>query len=177
MFTGKRVTDEQEDMLKEIETTNETYFDDWPLIWKSFRNKGYITVFNSDMPRYSLFHYMLKGFKKKSFDYNYHQFWRVLTPSKVHSQSSYCFGNTHRAQITFDLFKRHVTTMSDKLQFIYNSLGELPHDVENQIEQADYALKDMWQELYTGGYLNKSVVFFLSDHGIRYGNIRKTITG
>lgn len=142
-----------------------------------FSAKGYATVFNEDMPKYGLFHYFAKGFMKKPFDYYYHHFWTLVTNKYVTGASVRCFGNTHRASITIDLVKRHMISLVDKLQFVYSTLSELPHDLDNQVEEVDGDMVQFWSHLYENEYLNKTFVIFASDHGIRHGNIRKTPVG
>lgn len=176
MFTGKRMYNEQDDMLKEVEVNKETYFDDWPFIWKLFKAKGYLTAFNEDMPAYGLFHYMTKGFAKEAFDFDYHWFWKLVTPVPF-VLSQRCFGNVHRAMVTLDVVRRHVMTLSDKLHFTYSALGELPHDLDNVIELADKDIADFWKEAFEFNRLNKTVIIFFSDHGIRHGTLRRTTIG
>lgn len=176
MFLGKRYGNEQSDMQSEVISDENTYYDKWQFIWKLFAEKGYATSFNEDMPSFGLFHYLTKGFMEKPFDYYYHFFWIEVTKG-ISGQDWSCFGNTHRARITIDLTKRHVISMKDKLQFIYSTLSELPHDTDNEIERVDEDLVKFWTELHEHGYLNKTMVVFASDHGIRYGSLRKTAVG
>lgn len=178
MFLGKRYGNDQDDMLTELHVDTGTYFDTWPFIWNLFAKKGYATSFSEDMPTFDLFHYFAKGFKNnKPFDYYYHYFWTKVLQNKVSGQSWYCFGNMHKAMLNIDLTKRQVMTVNDKLQFIFATISELPHDVDNAIEQADGELVKFWTELIEGNYLNKTAVIFASDHGIRLGDIRTTFIG
>lgn len=173
MLLGKRVVDEQDDMLQEMNANNETYFDAWAIIWKMFAAKGYATVYNEDMPHFGLFHYMLKGFVKKPADFYYHLFWNAITAKR----NDFCFYNNPIARIHLDITRRHMITMKDRLQFVYSILSQHAHDYENDIERVDEEMVSFWKQLYVGGYLNKTVIIFCSDHGIRFGKIRSSIVG
>lgn len=177
MLLGKRVVNEQMDMMEEIESTNETYFDSWPIIWKSYSEKGYTTMFNEDMSDYGLFHYQLQGFAEKPTNYYYHQYWNSIIKNRKYNQTYYCFYNTPKAKIHLDLMERHLMSMSHVLQFIFSTLSEHAHNYENDVERIDEELNQFWKRLYEGGYLNKTVIIFASDHGIRFGKIRASITG
>lgn len=177
-LTGKRVIDEQEDMKREMDGEySKIRFDPWPVIWKMFSAKGYATVFNEDMPEWGLFHYLSKGFVKKPVDFYYHTFWLALHWAEDKKHSSYCFANEAKPRIMLDITKRHLVTMSDKLQFIYTFHTELSHDHVNEVERYDEDLVSFWKEMFTYGYLNKTVVLFGSDHGHRFSDIRSTLTG
>lgn len=175
---GKRVYDEQEGMMREVYANyNEIKYDSWPLIWKSFGAKGYATMFNEDKPHWGLFHYLARGFAKKPVDFYYHSFWWILHLLEDKKHSDYCFGNEPKPRILLDILKRHLVTMQDKLQFLYNFHAELSHDRMNEIERYDDDLRQFWKEMFEGGYLNKTVVIFASDHGHRFSSIRSTLVG
>jgi hypothetical protein len=40
-----------------------SFFDNWPLIWKKFRNKEFCTLFIEEMAKHGLFNWEKKGFK------------------------------------------------------------------------------------------------------------------
>lgn len=178
-LTGKRVYHEQDDMPVEVPNFDKLeYYDAIPLIWKFFAAKGYATVFNEDKPEWGLFHYLREGFTKKPTDFYYHIFWEAIRiASKKNDYDHYCFGNTPKGDILLDITKRHLMSMKDTLQFIYSFFVEYSHSYGNEIERADKIYAEFWREMYEDGYLNNTVVIFMSDHGHRFSNIRETLVG
>ncbi|VDL79319.1 unnamed protein product [Nippostrongylus brasiliensis] len=41
------------------------FFDDHPLIWKNFAQKGFVTSYAEDYPEFNLFSYLARGFRRK----------------------------------------------------------------------------------------------------------------
>lgn len=178
MLTGKRVYDEQEDMMKEIDYDyHKIKYDNFPLIWKMFAGKGYATVFNEDKPGWGLFHYLAKGFAQKPVDFYYHTFHMALANAYNKNHTNICFGNVPRPQLVLDLTKRHMIVMKDKLQFVYSFSTELTHDYGNEVQRLDEPYFKFFKELHEGNYLNKTAIIFASDHGHRFSAVRGTIVG
>ena len=44
-------------------------FDNWPIIWKKYAAKGFVTAFVEEMPIYGLFQFNRMGFRSKPTDY------------------------------------------------------------------------------------------------------------
>lgn len=178
-LTGKRAYKEQHNMPDEIPDFDKVqYYDSFPLIWKFFAAKGYATVFNEDKPEWGTFHYLTKGFTKKPTDFYYHIFWEAVRKMvRKNKDSKYCFGNTPKGDLLIDITKRHLMSMKDTLQFIFTFFVEYSHDFGNEIERADKIYAEFWREMFEDGYLNKSAVIFMSDHGHRFSNVRKTLVG
>ena len=64
------------------------FFDDWPLIWKKYSEKGFITSFMEEMARAGLFHYFLNGFVRQPTDYNTRLFHQYIFEDMY---NSYCY--------------------------------------------------------------------------------------
>ena len=47
----------------------ETFFDDWPLIWKAFKAANCATFYSEDNPDYNCYNYLAKGFHQKPVDH------------------------------------------------------------------------------------------------------------
>lgn len=176
MLMGKRVNNDQDDMLREMEGDYSTIrYDSWPLIWKLYAEKGYATVFNEDNPHVGLFHFGANGFTKKPVDYYYHTFWKAVQTES--NQGYTCFRNEPKSRLILDITRRHAMNMNNTLQFVYTSTMELSHDHDNQVELLDDDFYSFWKNLYEGNYLNKTAIIFASDHGLRTGWIRTTLIG
>ena len=64
------------------------YFDDWPIVWKKYSKKGFVTAFLEEMSWCGLFHFNLWGFKKKPTDYQTRPFHMEILEDKYHY---YCY--------------------------------------------------------------------------------------
>jgi hypothetical protein len=56
------------------------YFDDWPIVWKEYSKRGFVTAFMEDAPMFGLFHNFLLGFKSKPTDYQTRPFHMEILP-------------------------------------------------------------------------------------------------
>uniref|UniRef100_A0A914VUW6 Sulfatase N-terminal domain-containing protein n=2 Tax=Plectus sambesii TaxID=2011161 RepID=A0A914VUW6_9BILA len=181
LLTGKRVFNQQNDMPAELlDDVAATHLDHWPFIWKDFAANGYSTVFTEDTPDMGMFRLGAKGFLNKPLDYYYHNFWVMLgwqDYPQFQPTAPLCAGNKPRVKIQLDLVKSHLTKYSGKRQFIYSYWTELSHDQDYEVEKGDVFFRNFFREMHEGGYLNKTAVLFLSDHGHRSSLLTTTLIG
>lgn len=200
-LTGKRVCvagyhDELPcDMSKE-------FFDNWPLIWRNFSQKNYVTHYAEDYPNFNLFKYLSNGFKRRPVDHYFRPFWVKLWSSFLHRRSTHlCFGNVpkHKLQLEYleRLFKVYSETKtatknvendtepnkmeSDEMGksepiFAFSWHTELGHDWMGQISVADQDLAEFFIRLKPQLIPNTILIVF-SDHGHRFDAIRQTQVG
>ncbi|XP_076339153.1 uncharacterized protein LOC143240506 [Tachypleus tridentatus] len=84
----------------------------------------------------------------------------LLTKRKEYSGRGYC------TLFTEDMSK------DDKKYFLFLFIARLTHNVLNYEGYADYPSYDILQCLHNSGTLNRTIIIFLSDHGIRFVKIR-----
>lgn len=182
-LTGKRLFTEQKGMPGEIEWLFglQVKSDNLQLITKEFLAKGYSTTFNEDRPDISLFNFnQFKGFSRKPTDYYYHSFWQaVQNPLPLlQKPATFCFRNSPVGDIFVDITKRQLISMKDKLQFIFAMFNYYSHDNDGaRITHADELYRNFFRDMVEGGYLNRTAVIFMSDHGHRFTPMRKTLVG
>ena len=70
------------------ERLNRINFDDWPIIWKKYSEKGFLTAFLEEMSWCGLFHFNLKGFKAQPTDYQLRPFHMKIMDQKY---NYYCY--------------------------------------------------------------------------------------
>uniref|UniRef100_A0AC35G9T5 Uncharacterized protein n=1 Tax=Panagrolaimus sp. PS1159 TaxID=55785 RepID=A0AC35G9T5_9BILA len=72
-LTGKRVqtVGYENEMPSDM---SDKFFDDWPIIWKDFKQQGYATYYAEDYPDYNLFKYLSNGFQKSPTDHYFRPF-------------------------------------------------------------------------------------------------------
>lgn len=179
VLTGKRVYDGEPNMTREFNVDyQEIYFDDWPLIWKNFSSKGYVTLFNEDCPYWGLFNMLAKGFKQKTTDHNYRPYWNQWRNVPLNNVSKYfCFGNVPEVETQLDIITRAFYTHNHRLKWLYNFVVKISHDYDKWLGPADNIYLNFFKNLYTGGFFNKTVIIMMADHGHRFSQIRSTPVG
>ncbi|VDP05052.1 unnamed protein product, partial [Soboliphyme baturini] len=175
-LAGKRVETSPGEKSEVPEDVGGEFFDDWPLIWKSYSRRGYITLFAEDMPSLGLFSYGMKGFRFRPTDHYLRPFWLKVWKSFLHLRSTHlCIGNTptHRFQLHYllDFLQKYQGSQT----FVLSWLSEITHDWLNQGQVADKDLADFFTRIHP--YLNNSITFVFADHGQRFSSIRQTVAG
>ncbi|GFY52066.1 uncharacterized protein TNIN_290791 [Trichonephila inaurata madagascariensis] len=176
ILTGKSVFGNE---LPKIENPTGTY-DEWPCVWKNFSKSGYATLFAEDRPDIGLFNYLRGGFKDQPTDHYMRPFWLAVQTSKLHRLSSnLCFGRIpkHLLQLKYtkDFIKKYSSVKQPFFSFTF--FVELSHDYVNQVASADGDLESWLKDLLHSGFLNRTFLFFLSDHGHRFDAMRATLVG
>lgn len=162
------------------ETYNKTmFFDDVEFSWKFFSDIGYRTLWVEDAPNIATFNYYRSGFKKPPTDYYFRPFALAVEESDVRKSSkSHCFGNKMEMQVIYDYYKSFIDTLgSDRPFFSFMFLARLTHDILNYAGYADEPTYRLLKYLDNSNILQNSLLIFYSDHGIRFGSIRKTYIG
>ncbi|XP_076347313.1 uncharacterized protein LOC143245166 [Tachypleus tridentatus] len=154
------------------------FFDHLNFIWKEYSARGYRTLFAEDMPKYALFNYNRRGFLHPPTDYYYRPFsLAVVRSAMLKKNKKKCSHSGLEMQFVFNYVKQFTSTMDDKKYFLFAFAASLTHDVLNYAGYADSPSYDLLQFLHNSGTLNKTIMIFFSDHGIRFGKIRKTLLG
>uniref|UniRef100_A0A8L8KD74 Sulfatase domain-containing protein n=1 Tax=Heligmosomoides polygyrus TaxID=6339 RepID=A0A8L8KD74_HELPZ len=152
------------------------YFDDHPLIWKDFEKSGYSTYYAEDYPKFNLFFYLAKGFKRKPVHHYFRPFWLNVYGSFMHRRSKFlCYGNSAMHGLQLNYLSQFLLKYKGTPQFALNWHTELGHDYMNQINVADDDFADFLTRHFEA--LKDSFLFILSDHGHRFDSIRRTAVG
>ncbi|KAK9728291.1 Protein of unknown function (DUF229) [Popillia japonica] len=173
-----------ESQLKETCWPNTSaYFDDCPFIWKKFAQNGYATVFAEDASWMGIFNYQRRGFKHQPT----HYFWDTFN-----REAEKQVGNKHRMNVdqclgpreTYKVLVNYAEKFAESIQILYNRpyfgffwSSSLTHDFLNKPKLGDAFFEDFISRLYRKHLLNNTVFIFMSDHGIRWGDIRSTFQG
>ncbi|GIY23123.1 uncharacterized protein CDAR_469631 [Caerostris darwini] len=173
LFTGHFVEDVWNETVR-----NSMYFDGAPLIWKKYGEKGYRTFFTEDMPLFGTFNYDKRGFRDPPTDYYYRPLALAIHQSKLYKNSKTgCLNSQTETDIMFNYLTDFIRVMGPRPYFSYAMSSSITHDELNRAGYADEPTARLLQNLWDMGALNDSVLFFFSDHGIRFGKIRKTYLG
>ena len=164
--------------------------DENPFVWKNFSDIGYLTYYGEDSPQMS----MLMGFKRPPSDHYTRRFFLALRKKrsyqvhdaflflearriKLTKSSTMCYGSKPKHQLMMEYFQKIFNVYNGKRKFIMSWLNELTHDHLNFLELADHVLYDHFKWLKDHGKLERTVLIFMSDHGLRVNEIRNTVIG
>ncbi|KRY57319.1 hypothetical protein T03_12864, partial [Trichinella britovi] len=176
-FTGKRFDPDDAAKSELPVDLRHEHFDHWPLIWRQFASRRqHVTLFAEDFPPFNLFTYQAAGFKQPPTDHYYRPFaWRVWR-SFLHLRSTHlCVGNTPTHRMLLNYVGQFLRRYSDRPTFAIGWLAEITHDWLNQGQVADADLADFFNRARP--FLTNTVTVLVSDHGLRFGDIRHTRLG
>ncbi|KAI4464208.1 hypothetical protein MML48_3g00011732 [Holotrichia oblita] len=160
-----------------------SYFDDCPFIWKRFAENGYATAFAEDASWMGIFNYQRRGFKQQPT----HYFWDTFD-----GEAEKQIGNKHRMNVdqclgpreAYKVLVNYAEKFVESIQFLYNKpyfgffwSSSLSHDFLNKPKLGDEFFEGFISRLYQKKLLQNTVFIFMSDHGIRWGDIRSTFQG
>ncbi|XP_021941338.1 uncharacterized protein LOC110840547 isoform X2 [Zootermopsis nevadensis] len=155
-----------------------SYFDDIPLVWDSFRDSGYATMYNEDSPSLTIFNFHASGFKDPPTDYYVRPFWLAMNSiNSFKSKDSRCYGNTPKHLYLLDYIEQFAARMKNHRYFAFAFLTLLSHDDLNEVQVADSDFEKMFLKMQREGQLNNTIVMVLGDHGNRFSGLRKTEIG
>ena len=95
-FTGHHVNE-----LVTPKKLGNTYFDDWPFVWKEYSDQGFVTQFLEEMPNAGLFNFFLKGFRKQPTDYQTRP-WQMELKKEEYNQ--FCYKEKTEMEVSMLIF-------------------------------------------------------------------------
>lgn len=153
-------------------------FDRCPFIWYNFQACGYKTFYGEDSVGMDTFYMGRGGFKKPPTDYFLRALQSAAIPALIHEgasmYSSYCYGPRKAFRTLLDYLEK-MTIVLEKPQtpyFAYAFSSSYTHDALNGGRNIVKELLETLEFLYWEGYLSNTVLFLMSDHGIRMGEVR-----
>ncbi|XP_068217921.1 uncharacterized protein [Palaemon carinicauda] len=162
---------------------SEDKFDDYPFIWKNFSENGYVTIYSEDSPNLGTFTYQKFGFVQEPTDYYTRPYFIASDEIIGHrgngpfTVAPPCQGSKWSIKIIHELSLNMAEFLKEVPYFGLFWTASLTHDALDSAAIADEPSVDYLKQLYEGGYLENSVLLFLSDHGLRFGEFRKTYPG
>lgn len=152
------------------------YVNIYPMVWKEYKEMGYITGFMEDVYHIGTFTYRLKGFKEQP-THHYMRTFYLAAEKYFSSYNKFCMGGVPRHTVMLNYIKTIFDTYKDEPKFVFGFHGELSHDSYNDIGAADQDLYLWVKQLQDSGHLNNTVLILMSDHGHRFAEIRNTLQG
>ncbi|KAH7959442.1 hypothetical protein HPB49_011201 [Dermacentor silvarum] len=153
----------------------------WRFIWQQYGERCYRTMFLEDWPLYGIFYRFANGFRRPPADYYpRHVIMAMEKSSKWITKDTWqprCLGPTRTFEEMLDYIARFTDAMGERHFFAYVWINEITHNYLNAAGYADEPFQLHLQALQTSGVLDHTVLVFLSDHGLRFGDYRSTYIG
>lgn len=166
--------------LRETCTPNHrSTFDNCPFVWEWFGQAGFATALAEDTASLGTFNYNLYGFKGTPTDYYIHTFMHeaeneVGTNKMLNCKL--CMNEKYFFEILLDYVDDLTTTLKSKI-FGFFWETTMSHDFLNYPMVMDQKYVEVLSRWHLSGYLNETILFLVSDHGIRWGELRSTKQG
>lgn len=173
LMTGKPI-------VEGVGKSFDRFFDEDPLIFKWFKQDGFVTGYYEDYKVGAVFNWLKKGFHYKPADHFFQPF--SVTVEKMVAQNwarDFCYLDKGMHVWTGDWTKSFVSQYA-KLKapyFQWSWTTMIAHEDPNSLGLGDKYYHQLFKELDKSGVLNNTIVVFYSDHGYRYGGLRATMIG
>ncbi|XP_046676045.1 uncharacterized protein LOC124364533 [Homalodisca vitripennis] len=155
-------------------------FDSCNFVWDNFSDAGYETAFGEDASWMGIFSYLKSGFRKQPTDY-YMNIFNKVSEDKIGFEkrlnAKLCVGPRKTIQVLLNYVYKFVNAMRNSLFFGFFWGSSLTHDYLNLPKYGDEEHRQLLENLYNEGVFNRTVLVVMSDHGIRWGEIRGTFQG
>ncbi|XP_064088058.1 uncharacterized protein LOC135202528 isoform X2 [Macrobrachium nipponense] len=158
-------------------------FDDCPIIWRDFSKKGYVTAYAEDTPHIGSFHHNMHGFVEQPTDYYNRPYYIAAENFTGHSGNIkgsvgyLCQGARKSISIIHNYSLAVAQQLQDIPYFGYYWTTSMTHDFQKAALRADEPCYNFLRKMKEKGFLNHTILFFISDHGMRQGEFRSTYAG
>lgn len=155
-------------------------FDNCPFVWELFKDAGYYTALGEDSAKLGTFNFGKIGFIGTPTDYYTRTFMHeaeVHVGNKKDYNTFICMGNKYFYQVLLDYVEAITRTLKSSKLFGFFWEVTLSHDYLNYPMIMDDSYEQFLKNLDESQYLDNTVLILLSDHGIRWGDIRYTKQG
>ena len=172
VLTGRNLSS----VMKNCSPYNVGSLDACNFIWKDFQKLGYITAYAEDEVSISTFNYLKKGFKGSPTDFYFRPY--MLAAEKLEIKlldgMAYCTGPVSSADRILNLVTDLSETFMTHPIFGFFWMNTFTHEDINDLKHLDGRFRDFFRIV---SKRPNTIVVFLSDHGIRFGDIRLTRSG
>ncbi|KAL9891861.1 uncharacterized protein ACN2A1_007698 [Glossina fuscipes fuscipes] len=148
--------------------------DNCNFIWKEFHKQSYYTAYGEDTPAMSTFNYLKKGFQEPPTDYYFRPMSLAIEKHLTYNKKAglkYCIGNRQNGEYVYDMALQFVTRFQYEPNFGLFWTNSFSHNDYSLPATMDSRILKYLKEMETLGIFDNSIVFFLSDHGMRFGKL------
>lgn len=152
------------------------------LIWYRFRKYGYVTAYAEDEVVINTFNYYRKGFQVPPTDYYLRPF-LITAEKQLHitkkSDLVFCLGEQHSADYVFKYASDFIERYQNDSYFGLFWSNTFSHNYFSDCSSMDQSMVGYLKQFskIDANRPQSRIVIFFSDHGMRFGKIRNTISG
>lgn len=171
--------------LNDTELNNLCYkgrwnFDSCPFIWKDFKAAGYKTVLAEDSV-FGTFNYGIKGFSRQPTDYymrpvmveiNKHTRYSIDEKEMIH-----CTAGRKYAEVLYEFMYKMMPHLQKNKYFSMFWQTQGVHDYFNYAQFLDEPYLKLFKYMKKSGIMDNTIIFLMSDHGLRMSHFRSTYQG
>lgn len=171
---------DEKDLKKTCVPNSRSTFDNCPFVWQWFKELGYHTAIGEDTAKLGTFNYLRVGFTGTPTDYYLYTFIHEAEANVGNNRdfNSYlCIGIKYSYRLLLDYVENLVNNLKSDRLFGFFWEVTMSHDYLNFPMLIDDDYEQFLKNMDDSGYMNETILIFLSDHGIRWGGIRKTKQG
>jgi Protein of unknown function (DUF229) len=173
MFAGRFVEE-----LPWDERLSDVPFDNYTFFWNELADRGYYTLYAEDAPSIAIFNYNKAGFRQPPADYYLRPFSLALEDhGSVWNAGRDCVGSRLETELVLDYIVNYERRYRDKPHLSFAFLTRLTHEDVRKTASADGPYYRFLRRLHDERLLERTVIVFYSDHGIRFGELRGTYVG
>jgi hypothetical protein len=155
-------------------------FDKCSFVWNQYKKHGFTTLFAEDITWVGLFNYCRKGFVGQPTDYFLRNI-LVEMEKKIatckRGNFNICLGGRTPLEFLLEYLHKFIKVTADEPTFSFYWSSSMSHDFLSWPKFMDNKITTLLETLNLDGYLNKTVLIMMSDHGLRFGSFRDTYQG
>ncbi|XP_037951645.1 uncharacterized protein LOC119682309 [Teleopsis dalmanni] len=150
------------------------------IIWNDFKKYGYRTAFAEDEVTMSTFNYGRYGFEKVPTDH-YLRPMLLAISNKLNVTDLYglfyCVGRNQYAAYIYDYMMQLANRYQEEPTFGLFWTNSISHNAFDASSIMDGKMLEYFKTMKANGILENAIVFFLSDHGMRWGSLLRKPNG
>ncbi|GJQ84969.1 hypothetical protein Trydic_g569 [Trypoxylus dichotomus] len=149
------------------------YIDDFPFIWKEFKEREYITAHIDDI---ALWNPPCgdPNFKFIPTDHYIQQYY-INAREKLKFWPQFCSGSIPRHKIIFDYIRDFFTLYKNRRKFLFAFYSEITHSNFNRLDVIDEDLFILLKYLDGLNILRKTLLIIMSDKGFKFSSINDVL--
>lgn len=173
MFAGRYVEE-----LPWDERFSDVPFDNYTFVWNELSARGYRTLFAEDAPSIAIFNYNKAGFHRPPADYYLRPFSLAMEDHGAMWNAGHdCVGARLETDVVLDWIVEFEARFHDVPHASFSFITRLTHEDVRKAAVADRPYERFLRRLRDRGLLNRTVLVLYSDHGMRFGDLRRTYVG
>ncbi|XP_020799428.1 uncharacterized protein LOC110177179 [Drosophila serrata] len=151
-----------------------------PLVWKDFKAQGYTTAFAEDWSKFSTFDFMSRGFRSPPTDVYGRPMILALEKElrkTMIADMPFCMGRRSSGEYIYDLGVQFTRANRNRTFFGMFWTNTFSHNDFSMPSAMDARMVQYMRSLDKNGIMDNTIIIFFSDHGSRFGQLRKLDSG